>query len=151
MSDRRVEIGHRQDRIRRGLDEDQVGPGGRCARLVELDDVDPRGQMVEQLAVAVVGTLREGDRAARSEQRQQDRRHGAHPGRIEQCVTDVERTERRFAGDSGRVVVARVREASGLSLLVWPGRGTVERDAHSLTLATSCTRGSIERRGSLAG
>ena len=38
VRDGRLEIGHRQDRVRGRLDEDQVGAGGRRARLVELDD-----------------------------------------------------------------------------------------------------------------
>ena len=61
---RRLEVGHRQQRVRGRLDEDQVGPVGRRPGLVELDDVDaPRRKVVEEHAVAVVGALGERDRA----------------------------------------------------------------------------------------
>ena len=51
-------------------------------------------------------------------------------------MTAVERPERLLAGDPGRMVGARVREASRLAVLVRPGRRAVERRAHEPTLSS---------------
>ena len=62
-----LEVRHRQRRVRRRLEEDEVGPRGRGACLVELDHLDlPGRQVVEQLLVTVVGTLGERDRRTRT-------------------------------------------------------------------------------------
>ena len=128
---RRFEVGHREERVRRGLDEDQVDVGRRRSGLVELDDVDaPRLQVVEEHAVAVVRPLRQRDPAARVEHRQDDGRHGAHPGWVEERVTAVEPAELLLARDTGRMVGARVGEPSRLAVLVRPGGAAVEWVGH---------------------
>ena len=136
VGDGRREVGHRQERVRRRLDEDQVGLVGRRARLVELHDVKlPRREVVEEHAVAVVRPLGDGDRPTRAEQREHDRRHRAHPRGIEQRMAAVERTERLLAGHAGRMVGPCVREAPRLAALVRPCRRPVERVAHAPTLS----------------
>ena len=128
---RRLEVGHRQERVRRCLDEDEVDVRRRRPGLVELDDVDaPRLQVVEQHAVAVVGTLGQRDPAARMKHRQDDRRHGAHSRRVEERVTAVEPAELLLAGDAGRMVGTGIRESPGLATLVWPRGLAVERRGH---------------------
>ena len=81
----------------------------RCCRLVELDRLDaPVAEVVEELLVAVVGALREGDRATRREHRQDDTRDGPHPGGKEQRAPALEcpecplRPRRRSGARRGR-------------------------------------------------
>ena len=96
-------------------------PRGGGRGLVELDDADvPVRQVRAELRVPVVGALGDRDRLPGTEHRQQDGRHGAHPGREEQRAAAVELAEGLLAGDAGRVVVARVREAAGRPVLVRP-------------------------------
>ena len=110
----RLEVGHRQHRVRRRLDQDQVGVGGRRARLVVLDHLDPpRPEMVEQLLVAVVGALGERDRAARRQHRQDDPGDGAHPGGEEQRAAAFERAELGLDRDRVRLLGAGVRVRPG--------------------------------------
>ena len=126
-----LEVGHRQQRVGGSLDEDQVDLVRWCARLVELDDVHaPAAEMVEEHPVPVVRPLRQRDGAAGAQQRQHDGRDRPHPGRIEQRVAAVERSERLLAGHAGRMVGARVREPPRLALLVRPRGGAIERRAH---------------------
>ena len=76
---RRLEVGHRQQRIRRRLDPDEVGARGRWPGLVEQDVLEaPALELREENAGSVVGVLRERDRRAGREQRQDERRLGAH-------------------------------------------------------------------------
>ena len=85
---------------------------GGGAGLVELDDVHaPRREVAEQRAVPVVRALGERDRPAGPQHRQHDAGHGRHPGGEEQRVPALECSERLLAGDAGRVVGPRVREA----------------------------------------
>ena len=96
MGHGRVEVGHREQRVRGRLDEDQVDAVRRRLRLVELDDVHaPRPEMVEEHAMPVVRARRERDGRSRPEQCQDDGRHRAHPRRVEEGVTAVECAERR--------------------------------------------------------
>ncbi len=59
MGRRRVEIRHRQERVRGRLEPDEVGPRRRRARLVELDVAEaPAAELREGGAGAVVRPLR---------------------------------------------------------------------------------------------
>jgi hypothetical protein len=128
---RRIEVGHREQRVRRCLDEDEVDVRRGRSGLVELDDVDaPRLQVVEEHAMAVVGALGERDPAARVQHRQDDGRDGAHPGRVEERLAAVEPAELLLACDTRRMVGAGVREPPGPAVLVRPGGAAVERCGH---------------------
>ena len=68
----RFEVGHRQERIRRRLDPDEVGACGRRAGLVEEDVLEPPAlELAEENAGPVVRVLRQRDRRAGREQRRE--------------------------------------------------------------------------------
>jgi hypothetical protein len=58
-----LEVRHREQRVRRRLDPDEICAVRRRARLVELHEAEPPlPQHPHQHSGAVVGALREGDR-----------------------------------------------------------------------------------------
>ena len=64
---RRLEVGHRQERVRRRLEPDEVRARRRRPGLVELDEAQPPAlQRPEQDRCAVVGAFGERDRLARA-------------------------------------------------------------------------------------
>ena len=66
MGDGGLEVGHRQERVRRRLDPHEIDALGRRARLVELDLADaPASELVEHGAGPVVGAFCERDRLSR--------------------------------------------------------------------------------------
>ena len=136
-----LEVRHRQHRIRRRLDQDQVGGGGRRAGLVVLDRVDaPRAKVVEELPVTVVGALGERDRPARWQHRQHDACHGPHPGGIEQGAAAVECAERPLDGDDIRLLGAGVGVRARLAgRVVGPGGRAIERRGHGTTLSVGAS------------
>ncbi len=138
MGGRSLEVGHRQQRVRRRLQKDEVGAGGRRAGLVELDVPDaPLGEPVEESCMTVVGAGRERDGRAGSQQRQDDGRHGPHAGGEEERAPALEPAEFLLDRRARRVVGPGVREPAGLSRLVRPGRRAIDGDVHAATLARS--------------
>src|SRR5207244_9758186 len=80
MGGRRVEVGHRQEWIRRRLEPDELHARGRRTGLVELEVAQPPPlELRERDAGAVVRALGERDRVARREQGEHegDRKSGA--------------------------------------------------------------------------
>ena len=127
-----LEVGHRQERVRRRLDPDEVGAGRRRAGLVEEDVPEPPAlELGEEDAGAVVGVLRERDRRAGREQREHERGRRAHPRREEQRLAAVELAELPLRLDPDRVRVPRVVERPRLAVDVRPGRRAVERRLHA--------------------
>ena len=138
----RLEVRHRQHRVRRRLEQDQVDARGRRSRLVVLDHLDPPGpDVVEQLLVPVVGALGEGDRAARRQHRQDDAGDCSHAGGEEQCAAALESAELGLDGDRVRLLGAGVRVSARLACrVVGPGGRAVEGSAHGSTLSTLTCR-----------
>ena len=132
----RVEVRHREERIRRRLDPYELHVVGRRSRLVELDMAyAPARELVEEDAGAVVRALRERDRVTRLQQREHETRRGPGARRIEQCVAAVELPERTLGFRNRRRRVARVVELARLTALVGPDRRAVER--HTPTVPTT--------------
>ena len=110
-----LEVGHRQHRVRRRLEPDQIGVRGRRTRLVVLDDLHaPWLEVAKEAGGAVVGTLCQGDR----------RRPGgsivsrtvvtaAMPDGKRSALTAVERSERLLGGDAGRVLARAYENRCG--------------------------------------
>ena len=132
-----LEVGHRQERVRRRLEPDELHAVRRCAGLVELDDVQPPAlERREEAAGAEVRAVGERDRRAGLEQRERERGRRARPGREEQRVPAVELAERLLGRDAGRVRVALVVEVARLAaLVVRPDRRAVEAHAPTLFVA----------------
>ncbi len=80
MRGRRVEVGHGQERVRRGLQPDQVRALRRRAGLVELDVLQsPAAELVHEHAGPEVPAGRQRDGVARLEQREEQRRRRGRP------------------------------------------------------------------------
>ena len=123
----RLEVGHRQERVRGRLQEDEVGAVRRRPGLVELDVAQaPLLEPGEEAAGPEVGALGEGDRLPRLEQREHQRRDRAGPGGEEERVAALELAERVLGRDPGRVRVALVVEAARLAAVVRPDRRSVD-------------------------
>ena len=91
MGRRGLEVGEREQRVRGRLDPDEVNIVRRRPRLVELDEAEPpRLECAEGLARAVVGALREPDRASGAEQREDERRRRPRTGGEEEGMAAVE-------------------------------------------------------------
>ena len=124
---RRREIGHRQERVGRRLEQDEVGVVGRRARLVELDVAQaPGGECLEQLPSPVVGTFRQRDRLPRPKLREHERGDRSGAGREEERGASFEGAELALRRCTGRMAVALVPEAAGISVLVRPDGRAVE-------------------------
>ena len=131
-----LEVRHRQDRVRRRLDQDEVGLARRRPGLVELDEADAPGlEQAHELRVAVVRGLGDRDRLPGAEQREEHGRDRAHPGREEQRPAAFECADRLLARHPGGVVVARVREQAWLAVHVRPRRRAVEPRVHAAMLS----------------
>ena len=106
-----LEVGHRQQRVRRRLDPDEVGAGRRRPGLVVLDVPSPqRSSSREEHAGAEVGALRERDRRA-GPRAARARPPSRRPCRTrKQRVAALELAERALRRDAGRVRVPRVVE-----------------------------------------
>ncbi len=137
MRGARLEVRHRQHRVRGRLDQDQIRVSGGRTSLVELDGVQPpRLQMVEQLLVPVVRARGDRDRAAGREHRQHAARDGAHPGGVEERPTALEHPEDALDRDRVRMLRADVGVRPRLArLVVGPGGRAVEGAGHAPTLA----------------
>jgi hypothetical protein len=71
----RVEVGHRQERVGRRFEPDEVDSLGRRSGLVELDVLEaPTLQFAKQRRRAVVAPLRDRDRVSWLQQRENERR-----------------------------------------------------------------------------
>ena len=139
---RRLEVGEGEERVRRRLDPHEVGLGGRCGRLVELDVAEaPALELAERLAGAVVGAGGERDRRARPEKREDERRGRGRARGKEQRVAAVELAEQPLGLLSYRMGVALV--VRGPRLAVGVGRRTVERRRGSRALGTDEPRGRL--------
>ena len=130
-----LEVGHRQERVRRRLDPDEVGVRRRRAGLVEEDVPKPPAlELGERDAGAVVGVLGERDRLARLEQREHDGGRRRRSRGEEDGLAALELAERALGLDPDRVRVARVVERPRLAVHVGPGRRAVERRLHGATI-----------------
>ena len=115
----RLEIGHRQERVRRRLEPDELRTARRRPRLVELDVPQiPARKRLEQATRAEVRAFGERDRLARSQRRERERRRRAGSGGEEHGGAAVELAEPRLCLRHGRVPVARVEEVARLAPLV---------------------------------
>ena len=124
----RREVRHRQERVRGRLEPDEVDTVRRCAGLVELDLLDPPArELVEQHARSVVRTFGDRNRLPGGEERQHHRRARCGAGREQQRVASVELSEPSLGLHQRRAREARVREATGLAVLVGPRRRAVDR------------------------
>jgi len=133
-----LEVGHREERIRRGLEPHEVDAVGRRAGLVELDDLEPPAlELAEQDAGPVIRAFSEGDGGAGGEEGEHERCRRTAAGCEEQRVTAVELSELPLGLDPDRVAVALVDELAGLAVLVRPDRGAVE---HEVTLTAAFCR-----------
>jgi site-specific DNA recombinase len=125
-----VEVRHRQERIRRRFEPDQVDVGRRRSRLVVLDMPEPPSlQLAQQRARPVVRAFGDRHRPAGLEQREHDGSRRRRSRREEEGGPAVEGPERSFRFCHGRAREACVRELAGLTVLVGPGRRAVERRA----------------------
>ena len=133
-----LEVGHRQERIRRSLEPDEVDIVGRGAGLVELDVTQaPTFELFEQHAGPEVRALCERDRVARGEEGEDERSRSAAARCEQQSVPAVELAELPLRLDTGGVAVALVDELAGLTVLVRPDGGAVD---HEVTLAVAFCR-----------
>ena len=125
----RLEIRHRQERIRRRLDPDELHAVRRRSGLVELDVAEPPAlQRLEGHARAEVAARRERDRVARLQRREHERRRRARAGREQQRRAAVELAQPRLRLRHRRAAVAGVEELPRLAaLVVGPDRRPVER------------------------
>ena len=124
----RLEVGHRQERVGRRLEPDELDAVGRRAGLVELDVLEaPALELAEERRRPVVAALGDRDRVARLQQREDERGRRAGARGEEERLAALELTERALRGDSGRVRVALVVELAGLAVLVRPQRRAVDR------------------------
>ncbi len=131
MRRRGLEVGQREEGVRRRLEPHERRLPGRRSGLVELDVPHaPAAELVEEHAGPVVGALGEGDGVPGLEQRQHDRRRGRGAGREEEGLASVEPAERPLCLGDRRAGEARVGERPRLAALVGPGRRAVERRAH---------------------
>ena len=123
-----LEVGHREVRIRRGLEPDELDALGRRAGLVELDVAQPpAGERLEGDTGAEVTPLGERDRVAGLEHREHERGRRAAAGGKEQCPAAVELAEAFLGLGDGRAAVPGVIELSGLApLVVRPDRRAVD-------------------------
>ena len=111
MRGRRVEVGKREEGVRRRLEPDEIRAGRRRARLVELDDRQPPAfELLEEEPDAVVRPLRDRDGLAGLEQAERRRRRGRHARCEEERVPALELAERLLRGDAGRMRVPHVGE-----------------------------------------
>src|SRR6478736_1912940 len=133
-----LEVGHRQERIRRSLDPDEVDTFGRGAGLVELDVTQaPTFELCEQHARPEVRALGERDRVARGEEGEDECSRSAAARWEQQSVPAVELAELTFRLGTGGVAVALVDELAWLPVLVRPDRGAV--DAHGVPSRSAST------------
>ncbi len=157
MRDRRLQIRHREVRIRRSLEPDELDALGRRPGLVELDDAEaPRRERGERDAGAEVSAARQRDRVAGLQQGEDEsgRRSGAR--RKEERGASVELAERGLGGCDSRTAEALVVELASLALLVVrPDRRPVERlhladpipaPAATLRVGPSCASSGKSRR-----
>ena len=143
----RLEVRHRQQRVRRSLEPDEVGACGRRPGLVEENVLQPPAlELGQQHAGPVVGVLRERDRGAGLEQREHDRRRRAHPRREEERLAAVEPAEHPLGLDADGMRVPRVVERPGLPVDVRPDRRAVERRLHAANLPRTRALGSRDGR-----
>ena len=123
-----LEVGHRQEWVRRSLEPDELDALGRRPGLVELHVLQaPALELAEESRCPVVAAFGDGDRGTGLEQSQDDRRRRSCTGGEEECLAAVELPEDAFGGDAGGVRVALVVELAQLAVLVRPERRTVER------------------------
>ena len=95
----RFEIRHREVRVGRRLQPDELDTLRRRPGLVELDDAEPpRRERGEGDAGAVVPAAGERDRVARLEQRQGERRRRTGAGREEERGAAVQLAQRGLGG-----------------------------------------------------
>ena len=119
MRANRLPVGQREQRIRRRLEPQHVGAGGRRPGLIELDDLQsPRLELAQRHAGAEVGAFGERDRHARAAEGEDagGRRRGSRC--IEQCVAALHATEGALGRGARRVGVALVDELARLAVLV---------------------------------
>ncbi len=136
MRDRRLEVGHRQKRVRRRLEPDELDVVGRRPRLVELDVPEPPAlELRERDARAEVRALGQRDRVPGGEERERERGRGAGAGGEEERMSTVELSERALGFDSGRVRITLVVELTGLAGPVGPDSRAV--DGHDATLTSA--------------
>ena len=123
-----LEVGHRQEGVRRSLQPDELDAGRRRPGLVELHVLQaPALELAEEGRRAVVAAFGDGDRRAGLEQRQDDRGRRSGTGGEEERLAAVELAEDAFGGDAGRMRIALVVELAQLAVLVRPERRAVKR------------------------
>ena len=122
-----MEVRHRQEGVRRGLEPDELDAVRRRPGLVELDVAHtPLRERLEGAARPEVAALGERDRVARLQQRQDECRRRAGARGKEQRLAALDRAERVLRRRDRRRVVARVVETAGRPVLVRPDRRAVE-------------------------
>ena len=141
VRDRRIEVRHRQERVRRCLQPDEVDSRRRWRGLVELDNGEPPAlQEAEEPAGAEVGALGEPDRRAGLELGEHERRHRRRAGGKEEGLAALEIAERPLRLDTGGVPVALVVEVAGLAVAVPPDRRAVDRHGGNSTFRFDAVR-----------
>ena len=133
MGSGRLEVGHRQERVRRRLQPDQVGAVGRRAGLVELDVLEPpAAELVHDHAGAEVARPRRARPSgpARAARAAAPSRRPSPEANRSACPSGAPSSARELplGLDSGRVRVARVDELARLAVDVRPDASPV--DAH---------------------
>ena len=110
-----LEVGHRQERIRRRLEPDELHAVGRRPGLVELHVLEaPARELPEERRRAVVAALGDRDRVARPQERQDDRGRRAGARREEKRLAALELARaraRRRLRSGARSAGSRTRRA----------------------------------------
>ena len=131
---RRIEVRHRQERVGRRLEPDQVRVGRRRPGLVELDEAhSPPLERGEERRRPVVGALGQRDRLPGLEQPEHERRRRPCTGREEERLAALELRQRSLCGQAVGMSVALVVELSRLAFPVRPDRRAIKR-FHGSTL-----------------
>ena len=104
---RGLEVRHRQERVRRRLEPDELHALRRGPGLIELDVLEaPLAECLECDAGAEIAALGERDRVARLQEREDECSRRAAPGREEQGLPAVELPEPRLRLRDGGAAVA---------------------------------------------
>ena len=123
---RRLEVRHRQERVRRRLEPDEIDAVGRCPGLVVLDLRRPsaaarRAARRFRSTRFASATTRPGERSASTTDV-----HAAAPEE-KSSASPRSSSPRRRSASARRTAEARIGEAPGLAVLVRPGRRPVDR------------------------
>ena len=116
-----LEVGHRQERVRRSLEPDELNIIGRRRGLVELHVLEaPALELPKERRRPVVAAFGDRDRGAGLEESQDDRCRRSGTGGEEERLAAVELAEDVLGGHAGGVRVALVVELAQLAVLVRP-------------------------------